>query len=275
MESNKDEAYHCLRLAIRAMNQGNFEKAEKLARTAERMYPSEESKSILKQFESKSFKIIDERPKTQLNVSNDELKSEIEYTKEQMDAVNRIKTCKENFYEMLCITKNARDLEIRKAYKILALLVHPDKNKAPGSAQAFTNLKSALDTLTDPYKKRTYDLKVTSNKFSNINSQNFQSKNDNHENNGNSGKDKKPPMNNVKPGTSNKSGMNMNNKKPDTNSSNEPETNNNPGRNNDRGGCINTIMLISGILISALIFVFLLFSVFLLIFFLLFPNLKK
>lgn len=48
----------------------------------------------------------------------------------------RIKKCKD-YYEILNVTKEATDSEIKKSYKKLALLLHPDKNKAPGSAEAF------------------------------------------------------------------------------------------------------------------------------------------
>lgn len=59
-----------------------------------------------------------------------------EYTKEQEEAVIRIKKCKD-YYEILGINKDATDSEIKKSYKKLALQMHPDKNKCPGASEAF------------------------------------------------------------------------------------------------------------------------------------------
>lgn len=79
------------------------------------------------------------------------------YTPEQIEAVRRINKCKD-FYQILGVTKESTDSEIKKAYKKLALQVHPDKNKAPGSVEAFKSVGNAVATLTDAEKRKRYDL---------------------------------------------------------------------------------------------------------------------
>lgn len=56
------------------------------------------------------------------------------------------------------MTKESTDTEIKKAYKKLALQLHPDKNKAPGSAEAFKAIGNAVAVLTDQDKRKSYDL---------------------------------------------------------------------------------------------------------------------
>ena len=47
-----------------------------------------------------------------------------------------IKKCKD-YYEILGVSKEATEAELKKQYKKLALQFHPDKNRAPGASEAF------------------------------------------------------------------------------------------------------------------------------------------
>ena len=65
---------------------------------------------------------------------------------------------KEDFYEILGLSKGASAAEIKKAYRKKAIAFHPDKN--PGDKQAEANFKKAAEAyevLSDPQKKSQYD----------------------------------------------------------------------------------------------------------------------
>lgn len=63
-----------------------------------------------------------------------------------------------SFYEILGITKNATDEDIKKAYRTNAKKHHPDANlDDPKAADRFKEIQEAYDTLIDPSKRAMYD----------------------------------------------------------------------------------------------------------------------
>jgi len=65
---------------------------------------------------------------------------------------------KEDYYEILGISRNASEEEIKKAYRQMALRYHPDRN--PGDKEAeerFKGAAEAYEVLRDPNKREIYD----------------------------------------------------------------------------------------------------------------------
>ena len=64
---------------------------------------------------------------------------------------------KRDYYEILGLSKNATDEEIKRAFRKLAKQYHPDINKDPGAEEKFKEIGEAYAVLSDPAKRRQYD----------------------------------------------------------------------------------------------------------------------
>lgn len=58
------------------------------------------------------------------------------------------------YYELLGVSKNANEAQIKKAYRKLAVKEHPDKG---GDAEKFKEISKAYKTLSDPQTRAAYD----------------------------------------------------------------------------------------------------------------------
>ena len=57
---------------------------------------------------------------------------------------------KQDYYEILGVSKTAEEREIKKAYKRLAMKYHPDRNQGDKEAESkFKEIKEAYEILTD------------------------------------------------------------------------------------------------------------------------------
>lgn len=62
-----------------------------------------------------------------------------------------------DYYKALGVAKGAKEEDIKKGYRKMALKYHPDKNKSPGAEEKFKEIAEAYEVLSDPKKKEIYD----------------------------------------------------------------------------------------------------------------------
>ena len=65
-----------------------------------------------------------------------------------------------DFYGVLGVTISTEQVEVRKAYRKLSMLLHPDKNPSPEACEAFKKVGEAMTTLSDPAKRAQYNMRV-------------------------------------------------------------------------------------------------------------------
>ncbi|XP_068439283.1 dnaJ homolog subfamily B member 12b [Clinocottus analis] len=167
MEVNRDEAERCIDIATAALTNEQPEKAQRFLEKAQRLFPTEKAKVLLELIAKNGFtprqdfsgmsgprqrqsNSEDTRPEEK---SSDTSKS---YTADQLDAVRRIKQCKD-FYEILGVQADAPEDELKRSYRKLALKFHPDKNHAPGATEAFKAIGNAYAVLSNVNKRQQYD----------------------------------------------------------------------------------------------------------------------
>src|SRR3979490_2317123 len=64
-----------------------------------------------------------------------------------------------NYYEVLGVSSDASDDEIKKAFRGLARKYHPDMSPDdPAAVERFKEISQASETLCDPERRRRYDM---------------------------------------------------------------------------------------------------------------------
>ncbi|XP_074281708.1 uncharacterized protein LOC141606464 [Silene latifolia] len=127
MECNKDEATRAKDIAIRKFTAEDFLGAKKFALKAQNLFPGLEGISQML---------------ATLDV--------------HISAVNKVGG-EMDLYGVLGVNPLADDDTIRKQYRKLLLLLHPDKNKSVGADRAFQFVSNAFTVLSDKAKRSAYD----------------------------------------------------------------------------------------------------------------------
>ncbi len=64
---------------------------------------------------------------------------------------------KRDYYDVLGVSRNVSEEEVRKAFRQKAMEYHPDRNKNADSEEKFKEINEAYQVLIDPEKRRRYD----------------------------------------------------------------------------------------------------------------------
>ncbi|KAL2341771.1 hypothetical protein Fmac_009711 [Flemingia macrophylla] len=163
MEGNKDEALRCVGIAEEAIASGDKHRALKFLKIAHRLnrdLPLQSLFDTCHRLHSRSPSAVapPAAPSPPREARN--------YTDENVSLIREIKS-KSDYYAILGLEKSSSVEEIRKAYRKLSLKVHPDKNKAPGSEDAFKKVSKAFKCLSDDASRRIYDQTGTADEFEN------------------------------------------------------------------------------------------------------------
>lgn len=127
MECNKDEALRAKTIAEKKLEDRDFAGAKKFALKAQNLFPPLEGLSQMM---------------TTLDV--------------YIAAENKV-SGEVDWYGVLGVAPSADDETIRKQYRKLALMLHPDKNKSVGADGAFKLLSEAWSLLSDKGKRLAYN----------------------------------------------------------------------------------------------------------------------
>ncbi|KAK7412932.1 hypothetical protein VNO78_04707 [Psophocarpus tetragonolobus] len=164
MEGNKDEALRCVRIAQEAIASGNKDRALKFLKIAQRLNHDLPLQSLLDTCQHLHSTSSSSAAAATAKTPSPE--PERNYTEDNVQLIREIKG-KSDYYAILGLEKTCSVEEIRKAYRKLSLKVHPDKNKAPGSEDAFKKVSKAFKCLTDDASRRIYDQTGTLDDFDN------------------------------------------------------------------------------------------------------------
>ncbi|KAH8235548.1 hypothetical protein KR032_002471, partial [Drosophila birchii] len=76
---------------------------------------------------------------------------------EELEIFDLVEEVNRNFYEFMGINQTATGAEVKRAFRTLSIVLHPDKNPAEDANIQFRNLVSIYEVLKDPSRREKYD----------------------------------------------------------------------------------------------------------------------
>uniref|UniRef100_A0A1B6LC45 J domain-containing protein n=1 Tax=Graphocephala atropunctata TaxID=36148 RepID=A0A1B6LC45_9HEMI len=76
---------------------------------------------------------------------------------DELEVFDVVEEVNQNFYTLLGVPQDADGAAIKKAFRKLSLVLHPDKSDAPDAEVQFRNLVAVYDVLKDAGKRKCYD----------------------------------------------------------------------------------------------------------------------
>lgn len=184
---NKEQAEKCRDLGAAALRDGQYERAVKFLNKSLQLYPLPGVEALLSQAQHKQNQAENGGSNGNYNASSSSPSARQQqtsassspapparsastastgadgrtYTEVQVEIVKKVLRAKEGgrgaHYRVLGVQTNASENDLKKAYRKLALKLHPDKNSAPHADEAFKAVGLAYATLSDPQKRTIYD----------------------------------------------------------------------------------------------------------------------
>ena len=168
---NADEGSRCMAIALeklsRAQSASDLDSSLKFAKKAVKLNASlaSEAAKVVREIEGKkragSFageaRAKEASARRTAQETSPTKKEYVKGTAEQEKLMRDIQSKKNDYYAVLSVERTATDSEIKKAYRKLAVKIHPDKCQGTGAEEAFKIVSKAFACLSDSEKRAAYD----------------------------------------------------------------------------------------------------------------------